>query len=474
MAAEHDTAARIRPLAVRAIVLGLAYGAANLLVSFVTSFGTEFGAVFWPGAGLTVAALLLRPRREWPVLLAAVFVAEVAADLATGFGAGRAMAFGLANCSESLLGAMLVQRKRGSDLDLTRIPDLQRFLVGAVITGPVLGALLGTAIPSLLLGDAWMPRLPRWFVGDAVGVVVVAPVLLSRARGDALPWRRRVFPAATLLIVAAVSAGPWSLPGRYGLQYLLIPALVLVALRLGTRDAAAGVFAAGALVEVVTAAGLGPFAGPGPAGGLLAAQMFLVMSAFTALIVAALTASLVQRERSEAVLRVQALQDSLTGLANRRLLHERLEHAVARLARRPGLVGVLCIDLDGFKRVNDLHGHGAGDSVLVEVGRRIERAVRETDTVARVGGDEFLVLIDSLCNPEEAHTLVERISAALGQPIGWQDVTLTIGASVGLALTRLPRTDPDRLIAEADRAMYRVKHGREIVLPRDSTAVSPP
>ncbi|HET9442424.1 MAG TPA: diguanylate cyclase [Acidimicrobiales bacterium] len=442
-------------LAARALALGAGYASLSTVVTVVTSFGTEAGAAFWPGAGLSVAALLLRPRREWPALLAAVFAAELAVDLATGFHPVAALGFGVANCAEPLLAAVLLQRWGLAPPDLARVPHLLRFVAAAVVAGPALGGLLGTAIPALALGDPWLPRLPRWIVGDGMGVLMVAPIVLS---WPGRSWgRRHLVPLAVLAGAAVVTAGPWREAERLGLAYLLIPALVLVALRLRTPGAAAGVVLVAAVVETVSAASAGPFAEGGRGAGLLAGQMFLLMCAFTALTVAALTDDLVRRERAEVDLRAQALYDSLTGLANRRLVHERLRHALDRLRRHPSVVVVACIDLDGFKAVNDRHGHAAGDAVLVETARRIQRTVRETDTAARLGGDEFVVVAEDIRDADEAGALVARLTAELNRPVRWQGRSLEVGASVGLAVTASASSDPDQLVAMADRAMYRAK-----------------
>jgi diguanylate cyclase (GGDEF)-like protein len=462
-----------RWLVARALVLGAGYAAVSLVVVLVTSFGSDAGAAFWPGAGLTVAVLLRRPQREWAVLLGAVFVAEVAVDLVTVFGARQSVAFGVANCAEPLVAAALVRRRGRPTPDLARVPDLLRFFAAAVVAGPAVGALVGTALPAVLAGDPWFPRLPRWFIGDAVGVVVVAPFLLTWSSNVRAAVRGQgVRLAAAIGVAAVVAVGPWSLPRTYGLQYLLLPALVVLALRSGTAAAATAVLAVGVIIETATVAGVGPYAGM-EGGGLLAAQMFLAVSAFTALMVAALTAGLVERERAEAVFRAQALHDSLTGLANRRLLHERLEHALARLARRPGLVGVICVDLDGFKEVNDRWGHAAGDAVLIETGRRLQRLVREVDTVARLGGDEFLVLVEELATAAEADDLATRLAEALREPVAWNATFLTVDASVGVALTAAATTDPAELIADADRAMYRAKHRQQVDLSTEDAPWRP-
>ena len=153
-----------------------------------------------------------------------------------------------------------------------------------------------------------------------------------------------------------------------------------------------------------------------------------------------------------------AYRDSLTGLANRTLFHERLATAFGDSAPRDLPVAVLLLDLDEFKPVNDNFGHAAGDALLRHVAVRLRSCLRETDTVARLGGDEFAVL---LAEPlaEDLAKLAERVAAAVKQPCLVDGVYLTVGASVGTAIARAGDSDPDLLLRIADTTMYAVKNG---------------
>ena len=159
--------------------------------------------------------------------------------------------------------------------------------------------------------------------------------------------------------------------------------------------------------------------------------------------------------RHAAALTHRALHDALTGLPNRELFFDRVEQALARARRRTVPLAVLFVDLDGFKQVNDVHGHEAGDAVLVEAGDRLRALVRTADTVARYGGDEFTVLAEDVGDVEAAQHLGERIADELSRPYPGG---LAVGASVGIAFTANPAaTTPDGLIRRADHAMYRSK-----------------
>ncbi|MBU1228770.1 MAG: diguanylate cyclase [Proteobacteria bacterium] len=159
---------------------------------------------------------------------------------------------------------------------------------------------------------------------------------------------------------------------------------------------------------------------------------------------------------SEEQVRHMALHDPLTGLPNRQLFADRLEQAL-RLARRTGsIVGLLYVDLDGFKKLNDAYGHAHGDRVLVETALRLRACVRDSDTVARMGGDEFVVVLSDLARTEAAHAVAKQILEALYQP-EVAGGTMFVGASVGLACYPEHGTDQDALLSRADAAMYAAK-----------------
>ncbi len=155
-------------------------------------------------------------------------------------------------------------------------------------------------------------------------------------------------------------------------------------------------------------------------------------------------------------LRMAARRDPLTGLPNRTSFFEVLDGLEE--AKTGDLVGVLYVDLDGFKAVNDAHGHLAGDDVLVEAAHRIARVLRPSDTVARLGGDEFAVLCQELTSGDDAGAIAERIVDAFAEPFVVEDAHVTVGASVGIATVRAAELDGELLLDLADQALYEAKH----------------
>jgi diguanylate cyclase (GGDEF)-like protein len=152
----------------------------------------------------------------------------------------------------------------------------------------------------------------------------------------------------------------------------------------------------------------------------------------------------------------QAVHDPLTGLPNRTLFHDRLEHALEIAARRGTRVAVLFLDLDHFKQVNDTHGHAAGDALLVGLARRISGALRGSDTVARFGGDEFAVLLEEVGDEADAMRVAEAVAAGFVRPIEAEGQEHFVTASIGVAVSA-PGDVPQTLLRDADAAMYRAK-----------------
>ncbi len=164
-----------------------------------------------------------------------------------------------------------------------------------------------------------------------------------------------------------------------------------------------------------------------------------------------------ERKAFEAQLTHQAFHDTLTGLPNRALLSERLRQTLARSQRTKAPVGLLFLDLDHFKYINDSMGHDAGDALLVTVAERLQACVRPGDTVARLGGDEFTILLEDLVDEEQATGVAERIVEALRTPLVVCGRELFVTSSVGIAISRGDTQTPEALLHDADTAMYQAK-----------------
>jgi diguanylate cyclase (GGDEF)-like protein len=189
-------------------------------------------------------------------------------------------------------------------------------------------------------------------------------------------------------------------------------------------------------------------------------------------LVGSLAGATLERLRQRRKLDDLAFHDSLTGLPNRVLLLDRLKQILATATRYDRPFAIHYLDLDGFKEVNDRYGHAAGDAVLREVALRLQSVVRESDTVARIGGDEFVVVQPQLEHPKDADRLAARLRTAFEEPIGYERRQLAIGTSIGTS--RYPRDGQEisALMSRADAALYRVKDRKhKAASPSDVTFV---
>lgn len=467
--------------AVRAVLpafgLGAAYSLAILVGRSTRVDGSEISLV-WPAAAVAVlwglhAGTLRRPAAivHWLLLGALTF----GVNLGTGATVELALWFVPVNLVLAAVTAQLLTYD-GRPLRLREPGDLGR-LVLAVTAGAVAAASIATAYFTLEGHE----RLPRTFALLAIrnGITVLAVVAVVLRLRDAT-WRRPVLTRARVLesvacavVVTAVFARAfWFNPGLPLGFSIMVPAM-WVSLRFSTTVATLFLLGSGTSIVWATLLDRGALQG-------IAAQeqALLAQGVVGCLTLVVLTLSLFRDSRNELIERLRhlALHDPLTGLANRTLLIEHLEQALD--AGPAGSVGVVVLDLDGFKVVNDAWGHDEGDLLLVEIARRLVAVTGPGDTVARLGGDEFVVLHRGLSDPRELELCAERIRRAVGQPYGQaSDAPFDrITASIGTAVSE-PDCTPRSLVNRADQAMYDAKRAarRELRGPaaraaRSSTA----
>ncbi|MEX2621369.1 MAG: EAL domain-containing protein [Egibacteraceae bacterium] len=445
------------------VAVGVAYLALSQYAHWLNDPSRlDLGRGFWPAVGLATAALLLSPPRRWGWVIAAVGVAELGGDLANGYPLDATLLFVAACCLTPLVGAGLVRRfvhPRGA---LVPMRNLIGFLVLGVVVGPLAGGVFATIGTVALTGEPWSQGGPQSSAGLALGVLVVAPVLLT--------WRERHpdrHPLETGAFVAAlglVSVSPLALSHLSGsgwdiaLPMAVAPLVLWAAFRYGVRGGAWMALWLTQRAALTTAAGYGPFVAVGAATGdsVSLLQAFFAFGPLSSLLIAALVADLGGRDSIESRLQRQAHHDALTGLPNRVALSVRLEQVLDRSQQPATGVVLLVCDLDGFKVINDGLGHQAGDEVLVEVARRLQAGVRPSDVVARLGGDEFVILAES-ADPQTVTALTDRILRIVAEPITLEaGQQVSLGVSIGVA-TAAPHHDAHTLLRDGDVALYRAK-----------------
>jgi serine phosphatase RsbU (regulator of sigma subunit)/integral membrane sensor domain MASE1 len=337
------------PLWLLLTAVALAY-AAGSTVAFLLFEASSVGAVFFPPAGVSLAALLLSRRSRWPAVLATVAVVEASLDLVYGLPVASVSGFVLANTVEPLAGALLIQRFAG-ELDLRRRRDLGWFIAWGVVAAPFLGALIGATTNALAFDRDWLDAFLPFWAGDGLGVLTVAGTVLSwrtaLVRGTLPPVAQC---AGAITLTAAVTVlGFW--PRSVPLAYLPMPLLFALAFRYGVPLVTAGGLAMTLAANVLTAAGRGPWAllAGRPNLEIATLQLFLAVAVLSAWL---LTVEIDERQRArrdsrqEAAARrtAEALQDVTAGLATAATSDAIAEVVVRRgiaLVADDGAVGVL-------------------------------------------------------------------------------------------------------------------------------------
>jgi diguanylate cyclase (GGDEF)-like protein len=448
------------------VLTGLAACAAYV---FVAKLSLHFATVhpsaspFWPPTGMAIVTLLILGLRFWPAIFAGAFIV----NLTTAGSVLTSLGIGAGNCLEALAASYLVSRFANGKGVFDRTWNILRFALYGGILSTAIAATLGVTSLSLggfapwhQYGIIWR----TWWLGDAAGALVFAPFLLLWTTNPILKWSRRQFVEAAALLAATlltsaivfgpllhseVRNDPWT--------FLCTPFLIWAAFRFGPREASAITCFVCAIAVVGTVHGYGPFARQSPNDSLLLLQSFLSIQALMTLVFAA---EVSERRRQEEQAKLLAVRDPLTGLANYRLLVERVDEEIKRYGRTGKSFAVLLLDLDGLKKINDQYGHLVGSLAICRVAEVLHLSCRETDTAARYGGDEFaLVLTESTA--ASAAVVAQRVAQRLLQ----DTEEPRISVSIGVAEFPLDGATIEHLFSAVDQALYNDKRRDRASLP---------
>ncbi len=459
----------------RTLALACAYcltGAVGLSLALPPGYAT----VVWPPSGIALAGLLLWGPRVWPGIWLGSFVVNVWVSLApadgrislTPFVVAASIAVG--STLQALLGAALLRRFLGVDRIFESGETVLAFGFMATmccLLAPTWGVTT-LSLAGLVDYSSYFYSWRTWWLGDVTGVLVVAPALLKwrkLVRDQLRPWQR--VEAVSLLALLGVTTAfvfltPSSrLGGALAPSFLPLPCLVWVAFRFRPRGVAVATLLLSAVAVCGTYAGTGPFARGAANDSLLLLQTFTALTTMMAL---TLSAAVTGHRESEASLRrlgdelqQLALTDELTGLRNRRgfLLVADQGLKVARRSRARCLL--VFVDLDGLKQVNDTQGHRAGDALIVDAARVLTSVFRESDVIARVGGDEFAVfaLVDK---SDTSVAIGGRLQEKLAEFNRQSGRSVPLAMSIGMEeLSGDAEVSLVSLLSKADHAMYEQK-----------------
>jgi diguanylate cyclase (GGDEF)-like protein len=525
----HSLAAWVRQSTVLQIA-SVAFGC-MVCAQFAATYtlASSAAVVLWLPNAVVLSALLLSPAKHWWRF----GLTQVLSELAIGAGARplvQALGYALANVGEVWLAALLIRRWCGPAFAFSNGREVLLFAAIAMGLAPGLMALLGTWLHynAGLEKVSFFRHWQVWWIGDGMGMVVLTPLLFGwlrlppkalphqppnqplnqpllqpqvQALAPSISWLERAgfVLLAALLLWLLFYTTPQRSDAWVASPLLLLPLFWWAALRFGTR----GVSLLGCLVSllaiVLTAHGRGMFAllEPGLQTQLL--QQYLAALLLTGLAVAAMVNDLALKYQSlrwfeqdllhahgaltrlnqelearvaqrTAELERLATTDALTDAHNRRFLMHRAEIEIALARRQQHAVSMVMFDIDHFKQVNDSHGHQVGDRVLVALSQAVTQELRLGDTFARVGGEEFVLLLPR-SDAEQAWQVAKRLRAmleALDIPAA-QGLVLHITASFGVATLQPHTSGVDALYEAADSALYQAKAaGRNCVVAHTS------
>ncbi|MEY2446022.1 MAG: hypothetical protein QOE00_2602 [Ilumatobacteraceae bacterium] len=415
-------------------------------------------AGFWPPAGVSLAAMILLPVRRWGWVVVGIAATTVVVLVFWKVPLVPSLWWLVGNCVEPAFGAYILRRFRSSRW-MTRGRLMMVFLVSAVVMAPMIGAAIGSVGTVLGFGTPWLSAWRDWVLGDALGILVVVPLLVTyTARGRVRRTRRETVGLSAIVMVAiALAFADIGANGAALLPYLILVGLIWAGMRFGTSAAAAAGFVLGLGANVATSQGFGPFSAKHGAVDAVTLQVFLAIALITSFVVAAMASDLADRDEVHRLLTEQATHDELTLLPNRTLFAQRLDKVI-QARQRDQSVGLLMLNLDGFKKINDRFGHSIGDETLRGVAQRLRAAMHSRDLVARLSGDEFVVLCEDIGGGRELRSIANVLTNALRPMLDVGGSPYQLTGSIGMALVAgEDQTNSTDLLQHADLALRYAK-----------------
>ncbi|KKB86308.1 hypothetical protein VW29_03275 [Devosia limi DSM 17137] len=438
-------------------------------------------AAIWPANAILLGLMVRRPEFASAWGWGAAFAGYIAADLVTGGRLGITLWLTAANLAGVLAG-YLCFRRLAADHRALRRPISVLYLFAVCVASAVAAALVGGWMSKQLFAADFIHGLELWFTSELVNTLVVLPMILTFPPRDAWRWPRLGFGRADLehaapalaLLLSCMASGLIGGPGALAYP---VPALLWCALTYGRFTTAAATAAVSAFLLVLVTGAVGPQVEAFAAiNSTSSTRLGIALMALGPLTVASVNSA---RNEVLASLSLAVNHDGMTGVLSRRAFMRISRAILAKAARHRRSVTLLMFDIDNFKQINDGHGHQVGDEVLIMVAKVLDRELGAHGRLARIGGEEFAVVVADL-SAESALALAERLRAAVeAAPQGEGAVVpFPISTCVGVShMLVAPDGDPDHglslMLGLADGALYRAKSaGRNSVVSAAQAAIA--
>lgn len=476
------------------LLLALGYFVSVRLSLFLTS--SEDIAIVWLPNALVLATLLYYQGQSYFLFGLTVILAEVLGDMNV-FQWHESVLMGLANFIEVSVAYYFIRKSRMS-YEFEHSEDLCKFFLAGPFLGSLSGAFIGAGVIKYFehSSDSYLSVVQVWWFGDALGLLILTPLLLAflyqkKQSTQPLHWFDVIVALVSVSLAAMIAfAENGVFGGVFVTPNLFVPLILYLAIRTNLKSTALALCSIALGLTILITFGKNPFGYLPHSLTILNAQEFILVLAITSIGFAVLMTHIRVNERSlekRVAERTQELEvvnykleqlsvtDSLTGIANRRFLLSQINQAMLLSKRSNEYAALIYLDLDNFKPVNDLYGHEVGDLLLKEVAKRLKTSVREIDTVARIGGDEFVILLSKLkmdksVSESEAMAAAEKIQSILAKPYVLK-VTKDSGletiiqrqctACMGLVLFNGDEVSHTEILKQADDAMYFAKKSGE-------------
>jgi diguanylate cyclase (GGDEF)-like protein len=430
------------------------FGHASFLTSASHSVVTP---VFFVPEGISLAAAILLGPRVWP----GIFLGQLALAVSRGLSIEPAFAISAINSIEAITGCLLF-RRLGLSPSLNRMRDLRWLLLIIFFVLQPISATLGTA--TLLLSgnipntQEYMHAWLSWWMGNSLGQSQITPLLLvafTAPEHIKAALKKALLPLLLLIPAIWLTFGNLAPEGISAALVVFVPLLIWIAEVSGLMCVciASSIIAASALY--LTGLGVGPFVESGKLQ-IFDMNVFIFGLSLTAQFVSTQSN---ERNYLQRELENKAHVDYLTGVSNRRHFMEKANLDLLRAVRYDSPLSILMLDIDFFKKINDSHGHKAGDAVLMKLAAICRQTLREVDIIGRIGGEEFAILLPETKLPE-AVEVAERLRVAVTRakvPLESGGLPLQFTVSIGVTSLAAKEDNLDVLLNRADKAMYEAK-----------------